>query len=378
MYFADVIHVDIWWFVGNRLDQAPKSLPKLPTPLQGSSVVPYRYYFNTVTTSYTSPFWSWEDWELQIGWMALRGMDLLLAWIDIEMIFVDAFKGIGLTDEEIHSLLSGPAFLAWNHFGNIEGSRGGDLPFSWVDEQFELQLKIVERMAELGITPILPAFPDATIAKSPQREGFDDVYTNVTYLDPFDPHFSQLQKTFINKQTQAYGGITNFWTLDQFNENEPASGDLSYLRNVSHNTWQSLKKADPDAVWIMQGWLFSSDAKCSSNDRIETFLRGVSVNSDILILDLVSESTPQWQRTNSFYGKPWIWCQLHDYGGNMGLDGQIQNITINPIIGLQNSSSLIGFGLTAEGQGGNEIVYGLLLDQVWSQEPIDTKSYFQN
>ncbi|KAF7561562.1 hypothetical protein G7046_g2577 [Stylonectria norvegica] len=389
-YLANVAHVDIWWFVGNRLDQAPKVLPKLSTPLNGSSVVPYRYYFNTVTTSYTSPFWSWEDWELQLDWMALRGINLPLAWIGIEKIFIEVFQEIGFTDEEIHSFLSGPAFLAWNHFGNIQGSWGGELPFAWVDDQFELQRKIVKRMVELGMTPILPAFPgfvpraisriwpNATTAKSPQWEGFGEVYTNVTYLDPFDPHFSQLQKSFIGKQKQAYGNITNFWTLDQFNENEPASGDLDYLRNVSHNTWQSLKAADPEAVWVMQGWLFSSDAKFWSNDRIEAFLGGIPVDSDILILDLVSESAPQWQRTNSFYGKPWIWCQLHDYGGNMGLYGQIENITVNPMIALQNSSSLVGFGLTPEGQEGNEIVYDLLLDQAWSEKPIDTEIYFRD
>ena len=49
----------------------------------------------------------------------------------------------------------------------------------------------------------------------------------------------------------------------------------------------------------------------------------------------------------------------------MGLYGQILNVTINPIEALANSSSgsLVGFGLTMEGQEGNEIMYDLLLDQ---------------
>ncbi|KAK8151040.1 C-terminal domain-containing protein [Phyllosticta citrichinensis] len=76
--------------------------------------------------------------------------------------------------------------------------------------------------------------------------------------------------------------------------------------------------------------------------------------------------------------KPWIWCQLHDYGGNIGLYGQIENVTINLIEALSNSSTLVGFGLTMEGQEGNEIVYDLLLDQAWSSTPIDTSKYFSN
>src|ERR1700722_7211230 len=49
----------------------------------------------------------------------------------------------------------------------------------------------------------------------------------------------------------------------------------------------------------------------------------------------------------------------------MSLYGQVMNDTINPIKALHNSSSLIGFGLTPEGQEGNEIMNDLLLDQAW-------------
>ena len=47
----------------------------------------------------------------------------------------------------------------------------------------------------------------------------------------------------------------------------------------------------------------------------------------------------------------------------MGLYGQVMNVTTDPIEVLHNSSSLIGFGLTLEGQEGNEIMNDLLLDQ---------------
>jgi alpha-N-acetylglucosaminidase len=200
----------------------------------------------------------------------------------------------------------------------------------------------------------------------------------VTFLEPEDPLFTQLQKSFISKQTAALGNITHIYTLDQFNENNPESGDLDYLKSISSNTWKSLKAADPKAIWLMQGWLFFSNSAFWSISRIEAYLEGVEDDNDMLILDLFSESYPQWQRTNSYFGKPWIWCQLHDYGGSMGLYGQIANITINPIEALANSSSLLGFGLTMEGQEGNEIVYDLLLDQAWSASPIETATYFHN
>lgn len=167
--------------------------------------------------------------------------------------------------------------------------------------------------------------------------------------------------------------------LDQFNENNPASGDTGYLHNVTYGTWQSLKAADSKAVWMLQGWLFYSNSAFWTNDRIQAFLGGVEVDSDMLILDLFSESQPQWQRTNSYYGKPWIWNELHDYGGNMGIYGQVENVTVNSIAALNNkTSTMVGMGLTMEGQEGNEIVYDLLLDQAWQASPINTSAYFHN
>ncbi|KOS20680.1 Alpha-N-acetylglucosaminidase [Escovopsis weberi] len=343
---------------------------------------------STISAILSGAFWSWEDWELELDWMALRGINLPLAWIGVEQIFIEVFREVGFTDAEISSFLSGPAFQAWNHFGNIQGSWGGDLPFAWVEDQFALQKKIVARMGELGMTPILPAFtgyvprnisrvrPDARVSNGSSWEGFPAENTFDTFLDPFDPMFAELQKSFIDKQKQAYGDITNFYTLDQFNENNPASGDLDYLHNVSTNTWKSLKAADPDAVWFMQGWLFVSNGEFWTDERIKSFLDGIPNNDDMMILDLASESTPQWQRTQSYHGKPWIWCEIHGYGGNMGLYGQILNVTVDPVEALGESKSLVGFGLSMEGQEGNEIMYDLLLDQAWSSDPIETKAWF--
>lgn len=343
-----------------------------------------------MTFSYTTAFWTWEEWETQLDWLALHGVNLPLAWVGQEKILVDVFQEIGLTDAEIATFLSGPAFQAWNRFGNIQGSWGGDLPRSWIDQQFDLQKKILPRMAELGMTPVLPSFtgfvpmnttrvlPDAQIVRGSQWAGFPQQYSNDSFLEPFDDHFAKLQSSFISKQSAAYGNVSHIYTLDQYNENSPYSGDLDYLRNVTLSTWKSLKQADPDAIWIMQGWLFYAQSAFWTEERIEAFLSGVEDNNDMLILDLFSESAPQWRRTRSYYGKPWIWCQVHDYGGNMGLYGQITNITVNATQARIESPSLVGYGLTMEGQEGNEIIYTALLDQAWLATPLDTKQYFHD
>ncbi|RDX54615.1 alpha-N-acetylglucosaminidase [Lentinus brumalis] len=378
---------DIWW-TGSRLAHLPAHLPKVGTPLQASAIVPYRYHFNTVTFDYTTAFWDFDQWELELDWLALRGVNLPLAWVGYEYILIETFREVGLTDTDIATFLSGPAFQAWNRFGNIQGSWGGDLPTTWVNDQFALQKRIIGRMTELGMTPVLPSFtgfvpralatlyPNASIVNGSQWEGFPESLTNVTFLNPFDPLFTTLQTTFISKQREAHGNVSHIYTLDQYNENNPFSGDLAYLANVTAGTFASLRAADPDAVWLMQGWLFFSSSAFWTNERIEAYLGGVPGNDSLIILDLYSEAQPQWNRTSSYFGKQWVWCELHNYGGNMGFEGNLDELTHGPLTALHSpGSSMKGVGLTPEGQEGNEIVYDLLLDQAWSSTPLNIAAY---
>ena len=304
-YLTTYAQADIYWFIGSRLHLAPQHLPPVNGTYHGSSIVPWRYHFNTVTFSYSAAFWTWDDWELELDWLALRGVNLPLAWVGYEKILIEVFQEAGFSDANIASFLSGPAFQSWNRFGNIQGSWGGDLPMSWVDGQFALQKLIVARMVELGMTPVMPSFtgfvpsqigqhyPNASFVNGSSWNSFPLQYTNVTFLEPFDPLFTTWQKSFISKQAEAYGNVSSIYTLDQYNENNPFSGDLDYLRNVTSNTISSLKAADPNAVWMLQGWLFYSSLTFWTNERVEAYLGGVD-DADMLILDLFSESQPQW------------------------------------------------------------------------------------
>ena len=259
---------------------------------------------------------------------------------------------------------------------------------AWVEDQFALQKRLVKRMSELGMTPALPSFtgfvpraladlyPNASIIVGDQWSGFPVSLTNDSFLEPFDPLFAQMQESFISKQRDAYGDVSHIYTLDQYNEINPFSGDLDYLANVTANTFSALRAADPDAVWLMQGWLFFSSSSFWTLDRIQAYLGGVPGDDSMIVLDLYSEAQPQWNRTSSYYGKQWVWCQLHDYGGNMGMEGNLKELIQGPLAALNSpGSTMKGMGLTMEGQEGNELVYDILLDQAWSTTPLNITAY---
>ena len=119
-------------------------------------------------------------------------------------------------------------------------------------------------MVELGMTPVLPAFtgfvpeaitrvaPNATVVRGSEWNGFGSTYSNDTFLEPDDPLFTTLQQKLVGIQKEVYGNVSSVYTLDQYNENTPFSGDTDYLRNISRDTMASLRAADPNAVWMMQ------------------------------------------------------------------------------------------------------------------------------
>ena len=190
---------------------------------------------------------------------------MLTMRLGYESILQQVFYSIGLTADDLATFFAGPAFLAWNRFGNIQGSWGNEsLPQSWINREFLLSKQIISRMVDLGMTPILPAFtgfvpenitrvaPNATVVRGSEWNGFGEKYSNVTFLEPFDPLFDELQAKLLNIQREVYGDVSNVYTLDQYNENVPFSGDTGYLRNISRDTMASLRNANPDAVWLMQ------------------------------------------------------------------------------------------------------------------------------
>ena len=171
------------------------------------------------------------------------------------------------------------------------------------------------------------------------------------------------------------GNVSHFYTLDQYNENVPFSGDLDYLKEIAKGTVASLRESDSEAIWVMQGWMFFYDQEFWSQDKVESYLSGVE-KGQILILDLYTDHSPVWTWTSSYYGHDFIINSLHNFGGNQGLEGSLQVLTQNFTEAiLANPSNLVGVGLAMEGQEGNQIAYDIVFDQAWSKKPSDLDVY---
>src|SRR5206468_1891523 len=90
-------------------------------------------------------------------------------------------------------------------------------------------------------------------------------------------------------------------------------------------------------------------------------------------LDLAAEIEPVWKRTSAFYGKPWIWNMLNNFGGNVNLFGRFDGVASGPASALADNTSgkLWGIGLTMEAIEQNPVMYELMMQHTWQTNPVD-------
>ena len=372
-YLRSVCHVSVGWFKEDRI-KLPRRLPRPAAPIERTARVSQRFFLNYCTSGYTLPWWKWEDWEHFIDWMALNGVNLPLAVSGQEAIWYEIWTELGLSDEEVRSYFTGPSHLPWHRMLNID-HWGGPLPKSWLSGQMELQKRIVKRERELSMRPVLPAFaghvpaalsrvcPEAKIEKLSLWGGFTEEYVP-SFLDPLDPLFEKIQKAFIEKQTAAYG-TDHVYGIDLFNEMTPPSWEPEYLATVGSHAYEALAAADPQAVWLQMGWLFWYQRGDWTPERVKAYLTSYPASQQIL-LDYYCETQEVWRRTESFFGVPYIWCYLGNFGGNtfLGGDLSLSGERIEETL-RSGGENLAGIGCTLEALDCNPWSYEYILSKAW-------------
>ena len=348
-------------------------LPRVSAKVRITTPYKYRYFFNYCTFSYSMAWWNWTEWERMIDWMALKVINLPLAATGQEGTWRATLKDLGFSDKMIADFIVGPAYLPWGWMGNIDGL-GGPLPASWIDSHVDLERKILARERELGMTPVLQGFtghvpesikqvfPGAKIHKTGDwSAGFSGTW----FLDPLDPLFQRIGRRFIERQTELFG-TDHVYAADSFNEIDPPSDDPAFLAGMGRAVYQSMHSADSSAVWVLQGWFLYYQAKFWKEPQARALI-GAVPDDRMIVLDLWGDRHPVWQAREAFYGKPWVWNVLYNFGGKVNFNGDLPSIATNLATALASPShgKLAGLGMMMEGLGSNPIVPDFVLDMSW-------------
>lgn len=372
-YLKKYCHSHVSWFASDRVTM-PDKLPRLPEKVVLEAKCDNRFFLNYCTFGYTMPYWQWGNWERLIDWMALNGVTMPLAITGQESIWYRVWTKLGLTDEQVRSYFTGPAHLPWHRMSNIDRWQS-PLPVSWLKHQEKLQKRILERERSFDMRPVLPAFsghvpgdfqqvfPDAKIYQMSKWGGFDEPYRSY-FIDPADSLYAVIQRMFLEEQTQLYG-TNHIYGSDPFNEIDSPDWSEAFLSDVSGHIYKSMTAVDPQAKWLQMTWMFYYDKEKWTQSRIRAFLRGVP-QDQLILLDYYCDFMELWDQTELYYGQPYFWCYLGNFGGNTMLAGDLDDIDhkINRVL-KEGGPNLAGVGATLEGFDVNPLMYEFVLDKVW-------------
>ena len=271
---------------------------------------------------------------------------------------------------------------------------------SYLNKQKELTIKIYKRCKQLGIEIILPSFsghlPDKMSKLYPNSQfydgsmwfGFERINSRLTFLDPRDKLYIEighkyqmiLYETFNEYDINLNNQFDNLYLwLDQYNELDPNSNEPNELTKIGEAQYQSMNlnnKINDKIKWVIQGWMFYHLRSFWSNENIKAYFD--KINSDnILILDLIAEKGSAARITNGFFNHSYIWCLLHNFGGDIGIGGNFNQIFES--LKLHDNINLKGIGISMEGINHNIILFHSVLYHSFmiNNKPIKKKNFLK-
>lgn len=394
--------IHISW--NNMNVKLPAVLPAVKQKERHETDLKLRYNFNYCTFSYTMAFWDWNRWQKEIDWMALHGINMPLAAVGTECVWRNMLLKLGYSEEEVGKFIAGPAFLAWWEMNNLEGW-GGPLPLGWYKQQETLQKKILARMKEMGMKPVLPGYCGMVPHDAKQKLGLNvtdagrwNSYQRPANLSPTDSRFAEIADLYYKELTRLYGK-SDYYSMDPFHESgNDAAVDYG---KAGEALMSAMKRANPHAIWVVQGWNENPRPQMIANLKV----------GDLLVLDLFSESRQNFEdfctgentsgtekkdsgtsKKESIYGKhQWLFCLLENFGGNVGLHGRMDQLLNNFYLATgkkdtpkqENSSlltlhsSLKGWGFTMEGSENNPVMFELMSELPWRAEKITKEDWIR-
>lgn len=369
-HFAKVNYNPI--FEGNV--RMPQKLPHLEGTIRRETNYPLRYALNFCTFSYTMAFWGWKEYEALLDWLAMNGVNLMLDIVGQEEIQRRLLRAYGYTEAEILEYLPGPAYLPWFFMQNMSGF-GGPLPESWFTQRVELGRRLHDRMQTFGITPVLQGYagmvpvdfaekhPDAQVLPQGLWCGFTRPSMLRTQAQQGKDYYSEAADVFYAKQREVFGPITHYYAIDPFHEGG-IMGDMT-PGFVYHRVQEKMLEHDPKAVWLLMQWQGQLN-----DEKVCSFAKP----GQVLILDLQADRR-SYSDLMERHEIPWLWSMIHNFGGRMGVDGDVVTLADEIPKQYHSSNYMVGIGAAPEAMINGPIMYDLLFDMAWEDAPMDCHRY---
>jgi alpha-N-acetylglucosaminidase len=353
-----------------------QKLPEVKGVVEKSTPFQFRHGNYHCTLNYTQAFWQWNEWERCIDWYALNGVNLMITLVGAEGIEQEVLRKFNYNDNEIFDLIPSPAYTNWHWLGNIE-REGGPVTQNLINKQIKLQQKILKRMDELHIEPIMQGFcslvptnfkdkfPDAQVSSQGKWGG----HTRPIYLQTTDPLFKKYADAWYSTLQKLYGK-RKYFSCDILHEGGIMK-DMN-LKQMVPDIQNAMIRHNPDAVWVVQAWFIQADdyplRDSTNNANPYPPLLQAALKDHIMVWDIYGENDNIWQRRKGFDGLNFMWGTLTYFGGRCGmvgkLDRYVQQIAKARELYPQQLKSI---GTNPEAIENNPIWYDFIYNYAWNQ-----------
>lgn len=343
-------------------------------PVPGASIeletpYAYRYALNENVDGYTTPYWDWPRWEREIDVLALSGINTMIVERGADLVLYRTFRDFGYTDREIRAWITQPAHQNWQLMGNL-CCFNGPISLELLQKRAASAQKIIARLRELGITPVMPGFygvvpndfhrrfPGVHLIPQGDWAGF----ARPDWLDPRDAMFARVASTFYRHQHELFGD-SSIYDLEVFQEGGDSGGVpvAEAARAVQGALWA----AHPGASWMMLAW--------QGNPRPD-LLAGVD-RRHLLIIDIDHDAVPRDDRQRDFQGAPFLFGGIWEFGGRTTLGANLGNITERLQRLGRGNANMAGTALFTEGADTNPFAFDLFTEMAWRAAALDLSSW---
>jgi alpha-N-acetylglucosaminidase (NAGLU)-like protein len=329
----------------------------------------YRYALNENVDGYSAPYWRWPRWEHEIDVLALSGVNAMIVERGMDAVLYRTFSDVGYSDAEIRGWITQPAHQNWQLMGNL-CCFNGPISGTLLHKRAAGAQKIIARLRELGITPVLPGFygivpadfdkkfPQAHVIPQGEWAGF----TRPGWLDPRDPMFAKLAAAFYRHQRELFGD-SSIYDMEVFQEGG-TSGDVP-VPEAARDVQNALSAAHPGASWMMLAW---------QGNPLQDLLKGVD-RRHLLIIDIDHDRVPRDDRSRDFLGAPFLFGGIWEFGGRTTLGANIGNITERLQRLGRTNGNMAGTAVFTEGMDTNPFAFDLFTEMAWRADPVDTAEW---
>ena len=188
--------------------------------------------------------------------------------------------------------------------GNLEG-HGGPLSQQQINKMAQMGRRIVSRMEQLGMTPVLQGYVGFVPSDFQENVRIDGLklipqgewvnFRRPWVVDPTCEAFPKLAADWYKALRKVYGIPGKMFGGDLFHEGG-GRGDID-VTQAAQAVQKAMQKASPGAFWVIQAW---------GGNPTRELLSGLDPER-ALVLQLTKDMANGGKNLRTFNGIPWVW-----------------------------------------------------------------------